>query len=62
MEPIENNVVIEPVSKSKGRKDRSMRVVCPDCGKTLTRKTFEYNHKFTCKTVKAQKKSRRDKS
>ena len=57
MEPIKDDVVIEPVSKSKGRKDRSMRVVCPDCGKTLTQKTFEYNHKFTCKTVKAQKKA-----
>jgi len=33
------------------------RVICPDCNKTLTRKTFEYNHKHTCKTVKAQKKA-----
>ena len=58
MEPIKDDVVIEPVSKSKGRKDRmAERVICPDCNKTLTRKTFEYNHKHTCKTVKAQKKA-----
>ena len=55
-EPKEDIVVDEP--KSKSRKDRmAERVICPDCNKTLTRKTFEYNHKHTCKTVKAQKKA-----
>ena len=57
VEPIKEDEPIEPAPKPKGRKDRSMKVVCPDCGKTLTQKTFEYNHKFTCKTVKAQKKA-----
>ena len=56
MEPIKDIVIEEP--KPKSRKDRmAERVICPDCNKTLTKKTFEYNHKFTCKTVKAQKKA-----
>ena len=55
-EPKENIIIEEP--KSKSRKDRmAERVICPDCNKTLTKKTFDYNHKFTCKTVKAQKKA-----
>ena len=56
--PTEEINIIEPTPKPKGRKDRmAERVICPDCNKTLTRKTFEYNHKHTCKTVKAQKKA-----
>ena len=56
-DPVKEDIVVEE-PKSKSRKDRmAERVICPDCNKTLTRKTFEYNHKFTCKTVKAQKKA-----
>ena len=55
-EPVKDVIIEEP--KPKSRKDRmAERVICPDCNKTLTKKTFEYNHKFTCKTVKAQKKA-----
>ena len=57
-EPVKEDIVDEPKPKSISRKDRmAERVICPDCNKTLTRKTFEYNHKHTCKTVKAQKKA-----
>ena len=53
-EDIKEEASIE--KKPKGREDRSYKVTCPDCGKTLTKKTFEYCHAYTCKAVKAKKK------
>lgn len=57
LEPIKEEELVEPPPKPKGRKDRSEKVTCIDCGKTLTKKTYDYNHKYTCKTVKAHKKA-----